>query len=65
MRHTLNIEDKPVVTGGKKKARRGNAGVGEQEAQTTKYKISYKDAFIRQHGEYSQYLTITINGDKL
>ena len=51
MRHTLNIEDKPVVTGGKKKARRGNAGVGEQEAQTTKYKISYKDAFIRQHGE--------------
>ena len=31
MRHTHDIENKPVVTGGKK-----NAGVGEQEAQTTK-----------------------------
>ena len=29
MKHTHDIENKPVVTGGKKKARKGNAGVGK------------------------------------
>ena len=35
--------------------RRSKIGVGDQEAQTTTYKISYKDV---QYGEYSQYFIV-------
>ena len=36
------IQNKPVATSGEKEERRSNVGVGNQEVQTIRYKISYK-----------------------
>ena len=36
-------------------------GGGDQEAQTTMYKINKLSGYIAQHREHSQYFIITIN----
>ena len=50
-----------MVTSGK--VGRENAGVEEWEAQTIGCKLGSR--MYLQHGEYSQYFAITVNGKKL
>ena len=45
-----------VVTTGEKEVGRGKIGVGDEEVQTTMYKINKIQGYIIQHREYSQYL---------
>ena len=40
-----DIENKLVVTSEERERRKGNIGVGDQGAQTIRYKISYKDIY--------------------
>ena len=46
----------------KRQRGKGQDGVGDQEVQTTMYKINKLQGYILQHREYSQYFIITING---
>ena len=41
---------------------RGKMRVGDEEVQTTMYKINKLQGYIVQHREYSQYFTVTLNG---
>lgn len=53
-----------MVTSGERGGAGGNTGVGDEEVQTTTYKINKLQAYtIVQPKEYSQYfIIITING---
>ena len=53
----MDIENKLVVVSEERGRRRRVRGINYQE--TIRYEISYKDM---QHGEYSQYFIVTING---
>ena len=39
----MDIENKVMVISAERERARGNVGLGEQEVQTIKYKISYED----------------------
>ena len=54
-----NIENKLVVTRGEREGGWGKIGVGDQEIQTTMYKINKLQGYIVHHREYSQYFIIT------
>ncbi len=41
---------------------RGKIQTGNQEVQTTMYKINEIQGYIVGHGEYSQYFIVTFNG---
>ena len=56
-----DIENKLVFISGEREVGRGKIGVGDEEVQTTMYKINKLQGYIVQHREYSQYFLITIN----
>ena len=49
-----------MVTSGKRKEKRGIRGVGKQEVQAIRFRISYK-GMLYNIGEYSQIFIITVN----
>ena len=51
-----------MVTSGEREEGRGNTEVGDEEVQTTRYKINKIQGYSVQHREYTQYFTITLNG---
>ena len=51
------LETKLVVPSGEREGVRGNIGIGEEEVQTIRHKIRYKD-IVYNMGEYSQYFVI-------
>ena len=53
-----------MVTSGEREAGRGKIRAGDEEVQTFRYKISYKEGYIVPHGECSKYFIITINGQQ-
>ena len=51
------------VTSGERGGRGGEIGQGDEEVQTTRYKINKLQGCNVQHREYSQYFIITLNGE--
>ena len=51
-----------MVSSGEREAGRGVIEVGDEEIQSSMYKINKLQGYCLQHREYSQYFIITING---
>ena len=52
-----------MVTSGEREEESGKISEGDEEVQTTMYKINKLQEYIVQNGEYSQYkVIITLNG---
>ena len=50
-----------MIISGEREWGRDKIGVGDQEVQTSVYKINKLQGYIVQHRKYSQYFTITLN----